>query len=236
MRGFRRWGFHPIYSNPSPSLPQTLGNWTGKGGGASSFSLFAQPTAIEVGDGLLAPLFSSVGHLVAGGLCEPYLSTGLPGAQNEKWKTGASNSNRALSICENPVQIGQKLRELGSMRDLQTTNTQKRCYRIIRWGLYGLIRDSPPLSSTPFHPSPRHAVMSEWLRRLTRNQLGSARAGSNPARCEQFCTATVHKISWSLQNYAERTHHHRKIEAIVELGKWAVRGLHQAAMSEWLRS
>ena len=28
----------------------------------------------------------------------------------------------------------------------------------------------------------RRAVMSEWLRRLTRNQLGSARVGSNPAR------------------------------------------------------
>ena len=28
------------------------------------------------------------------------------------------------------------------------------------------------------------AVMSEWLRRLTRNQLGSARVGSNPADCE----------------------------------------------------
>ncbi|TKR58254.1 hypothetical protein L596_029723 [Steinernema carpocapsae] len=31
--------------------------------------------------------------------------------------------------------------------------------------------------------------MSEWLRRLTRNQLGSARVGSNPARCEQFLFA-----------------------------------------------
>ena len=30
------------------------------------------------------------------------------------------------------------------------------------------------------------AVMSEWLRRLTRNQLGSARAGSNPADCGAF--------------------------------------------------
>uniref|UniRef100_A0A1I7WCJ0 Integron gene cassette protein n=1 Tax=Heterorhabditis bacteriophora TaxID=37862 RepID=A0A1I7WCJ0_HETBA len=28
------------------------------------------------------------------------------------------------------------------------------------------------------------AAMSERLRRLTRNQLGSARVGSNPARCE----------------------------------------------------
>ena len=26
--------------------------------------------------------------------------------------------------------------------------------------------------------------MAEWLRRLTRNQLGSARVGSNPARSE----------------------------------------------------
>ena len=36
------------------------------------------------------------------------------------------------------------------------------------------------------------AVVAEWLRRLTRNQLGSARAGSNPADCEflfVFCNA-----------------------------------------------
>ena len=30
------------------------------------------------------------------------------------------------------------------------------------------------------------AVVAEWLRRLTRNQMGSARAGSNPAGCEFF--------------------------------------------------
>ncbi len=30
------------------------------------------------------------------------------------------------------------------------------------------------------------AVVAEWLRRLTRNQLGSARAGSNPADCVTF--------------------------------------------------
>ena len=28
------------------------------------------------------------------------------------------------------------------------------------------------------------AVMAEWLRRLTRNQMGSSRAGSNPADCD----------------------------------------------------
>ena len=30
------------------------------------------------------------------------------------------------------------------------------------------------------------ALVAEWLRRLTRNQMGSARAGSNPAGCEFF--------------------------------------------------
>ena len=33
---------------------------------------------------------------------------------------------------------------------------------------------------------PISAVMSEWLRRQTRNLLGSARAGSNPAGCGRF--------------------------------------------------
>ena len=33
-----------------------------------------------------------------------------------------------------------------------------------------------------------YAVMAEWLRRQTRNLLGSARAGSNPADCARwFC-------------------------------------------------
>ena len=83
MRGLKICNFHPIYSNPPPSLPQT-GVIEPKVGGASSSLLIAQPTAIEVGDGLLAPLFSSVGHLVAGGLSEPYLSRELARAQNEK--------------------------------------------------------------------------------------------------------------------------------------------------------
>ena len=30
------------------------------------------------------------------------------------------------------------------------------------------------------------AVVAEWLRRLTRNQMGIARAGSNPADCGFF--------------------------------------------------
>ena len=30
------------------------------------------------------------------------------------------------------------------------------------------------------------AVVAEWLRRLTRNQMGYARAGSNPAACGIF--------------------------------------------------
>ena len=32
----------------------------------------------------------------------------------------------------------------------------------------------------------RGAVVAEWLRRLTRNQMGYARAGSNPAACGNF--------------------------------------------------
>ena len=41
------------------------------------------------------------------------------------------------------------------------------------------------------------AVVAEWLRRLTRNQLGSARTGSNPVHCELdyfflFITFFVH--------------------------------------------
>ena len=30
----------------------------------------------------------------------------------------------------------------------------------------------------------RYAAMAEWLRRLTRNQMGSSRVGSNPTRSD----------------------------------------------------
>ena len=52
------------------------------------------------------------------------------------------------------------------------------------------------------------AVVAEWLRRLTRNQLGSPRAGSNPAHCVFFflfflllfffllaCTTEMYKLT-----------------------------------------
>ena len=32
--------------------------------------------------------------------------------------------------------------------------------------------------------------MAEWLRRLTRNQMGSSRVGSNPTRSEYFLLET----------------------------------------------
>ena len=31
------------------------------------------------------------------------------------------------------------------------------------------------------------ALLAEWLRRLTRNQLGASRVGSSPAECAFFC-------------------------------------------------
>ena len=38
------------------------------------------------------------------------------------------------------------------------------------------------------------AAMAEWLRRLTRNQMGSPRTGSNPVGCELFFTLTIHLL------------------------------------------
>ncbi|KRX67689.1 hypothetical protein T09_105 [Trichinella sp. T9] len=35
------------------------------------------------------------------------------------------------------------------------------------------------------------AAVAEWLRRLTRNQLGSARTGSNPVCCVRFFTSKL---------------------------------------------
>ena len=38
------------------------------------------------------------------------------------------------------------------------------------------------------------AVMAEWLRRLTRNQMGSSRVGSNPTHSEKIFFAHLLKV------------------------------------------
>ena len=43
--------------------------------------------------------------------------------------------------------------------------------------------------------------MAEWLRRLTRNQMGSSRVGSNPTRSDII--VTCHETKVSLQRRAE---------------------------------
>ncbi|KRZ15810.1 hypothetical protein T11_5432 [Trichinella zimbabwensis] len=57
------------------------------------------------------------------------------------------------------------------------TIVAKQCYKIF---LYTLNRDHSSV-----------AAVAEWLRRLTRNQLGSARTGSNPVCCEFICTTKL---------------------------------------------
>ena len=46
-----------------------------------------------------------------------------------------------------------------------------------------------------FSPNVKCAVMAEWLRRLTRNQMGSSRVGSNPADCENFLSQVIQKAN-----------------------------------------
>ena len=43
------------------------------------------------------------------------------------------------------------------------------------------------------------AVVAEWLRRLTRNQIPSGSAGSNPADCEFF--SRIVRAFWNLSFY-----------------------------------
>ena len=43
--------------------------------------------------------------------------------------------------------------------------------------------------------------MAEWLRRLTRNQMGYARAGSNPAACGKFFLRLNLKKKYIQKNY-----------------------------------
>ena len=48
-----------------------------------------------------------------------------------------------------------------------------------RWRVFKVLADMPGKQSVAT------ADVAEWLRRLTRNQLGSPRAGSSPAVCEE---------------------------------------------------
>ena len=55
--------------------------------------------------------------------------------------------------------------------------------------------------TTSFPWTGRHcAAMAEWLRRLTRNQMGSSRVGSNPTRSvglAQILERLQHHLKWS---------------------------------------
>ena len=45
------------------------------------------------------------------------------------------------------------------------------------------------------------AVVAEWLRRLTRNQLGSPRTGSNPVGCEILFSNSINFLYWVMSWY-----------------------------------
>ena len=49
------------------------------------------------------------------------------------------------------------------------------------------------------------AVVAEWLRRWTRNPLGSARAGSNPADCAYFKAICVQTMWLELFMYPKNS-------------------------------
>ena len=53
------------------------------------------------------------------------------------------------------------------------------------------------------HDRNRQAAMAEWLRRLTRNQMGSSRVGSNPTRSGEFFKTTRYSTT---KNFVENDH------------------------------
>ena len=67
------------------------------------------------------------------------------------------------------VLVSKTVRALHSLAILQSTTITLR---------KGQLDDSTPCK--------RSAAMAEWLRRLTRNQMGSSRVGSNPTRSGLF--------------------------------------------------
>ena len=67
--------------------------------------------------------------------------------------------------------------------------------------------------------------MAEWLRRLTRNQMGSSRVGSNPTCSELVCGRSKH-VQGRYQLHA--------FEATVRLSDLSGQPM-IAAMAEWLR-
>ena len=69
--------------------------------------------------------------------------------------------------------------------------------------------------------------MAEWLRRWTRNSMGSSRAGSIPARSETFLCQK--NQLWKESNVSSGSHWNDEIE------RGALNLIAPAAMAEWLR-
>ena len=75
--------------------------------------------------------------------------------------------------------------------------------------------------------------MAEWLRRLTRNQMGSSRVGSNPTRSEKIFDFFL-EMSRALLALSTRPGKLVKLRCIIYktiLGSQ----ISSAAMAEWLR-
>ena len=54
--------------------------------------------------------------------------------------------------------------------------------------------------------------MAEWLRRLTRNQLGISRTGSNPVRSENFLRNLTFKTIFYTLSIVETNH--KKLDSL----------------------
>ena len=75
-------------------------------------------------------------------------------------------------------------------------------------GFYEMVRKSTLAGFDQCHCQLRQAAMAEWLRRLTRNQMGSSRVGSNPTRSGEFYSNQTFEISnlTKLDHDGIRTH------------------------------
>ena len=74
--------------------------------------------------------------------------------------------------------------------------------RLIHWATRPMRYNTYEQQSTPkqYHKLQQYyfircsAAMAEWLRRLTRNQMGSSRVGSNPTRSVSFSTFQIYAM------------------------------------------
>uniref|UniRef100_A0A0K0CYM3 EB domain-containing protein n=1 Tax=Angiostrongylus cantonensis TaxID=6313 RepID=A0A0K0CYM3_ANGCA len=100
------------------------------------------------------------------------------------------------NVCEMGAEMEQ-CSDVGVVKEIDSKSVELCPRRSARDSYYVFVdRNRQHLMHLKWTLEKKSAAMFEWLRRLTRNQLGSDREGSNPARCEYFAEVLVFRTTF----------------------------------------